>query len=109
MEGRCSCVVLIRFPPARCDLAEGSCRLDVKSPEEPSSQDMQSGMRQRDSIEREVERLLGLGFVGIVVAVVDTYVGAVVVGVELVALVPRLDIVVVGRFFVSCYGGEGRI
>lgn len=109
MEGRCSCVVLVRFPPARCDLAEGSRRLGMKSPEEPSSQDMRSGMRQRDSFERGVERLLGLGIVGIVVVVVDTYVGAVVVGVDLVALVLRLDIVVVGRCFVSCYGGGGRI
>lgn len=109
MEGQCSCVVLIRFPPARCDLAEGSRRLGIKSPEEPSSQDMRSGIRQSDSFERGVQRLLGLGIVGIVVDVVDTYVGAVVVGVELVALVPRLDIVIVGRCFVPFYDGGGRI
>jgi hypothetical protein len=78
----------------------------LKSPEEPSSQDMRSGMRQRDSFERGVEHLLGLGIVGIVVDVVDTYVGVVV---DLVALVPQLDIVVVGRCFVSCYDGGGRI
>jgi len=110
MEGRRS-RVLIRSLPARCKLAEASRILGMRSPAEMSSQDMRSGIRPGGRFERGIDRLMGLG-IGIVVVVVveDTFAGIVVVGVLVfVARAPRLGIVAVGRRFVSCCGGGGRI
>jgi hypothetical protein len=75
---------------------------------------MPSGIQPGGSFERLTERLTGLDIVGIAVVVADTLVGVVagtLVGVvgALVALVPRLGIVVVGRCLVSCCGEGGRI
>lgn len=110
MEERRSCV-LIRSPSARCDLAEASRTLGMHSLGETSSQDMRSGIRPGGKFEVGLGRLMGLSIgMGIVVVVADTFVGVVVVGVLVfVALMPRLGIVAVGRCFVSCCGGGGRI
>jgi hypothetical protein len=70
---------------------------------------MRSGIRQEGSFEWGSERLMGLSIVCIVAVVVDTLVGAVMVGgLVFVALVPQLDIVVVVHCFFS-YCGGGRI
>lgn len=67
---------------------------------------MRSGIRREGSFEWGSERLMGLSIVCMVVVVVDTLVGAVIVGgLVFVALVPQLGIVVVVGCFVSYRGG----